>query len=88
MEVLERRPPASLDQFSLTSIEQVLSQIQEAKGTSTGIGIEVFDQSCRRHQSEGPHHLKGAPCSFAKASPPARTVLNNDSLSKVEDPAS
>jgi hypothetical protein len=47
--LLERRSSDPLDQFSLTSIGQMLSQIQEAEGTLSDIEVEVFAQNRRRH---------------------------------------
>jgi hypothetical protein len=75
MTLLEQRlspPPRSV---FLTSIGQVLSRAQEAKGTSTVIKVEVNVQEPSKTLKRRDLPFKaGAPHDFVKVTPPARTV--------------
>jgi hypothetical protein len=50
------RPPRSA-LFNINWIGFIVDT--EAKGTSMGIGIEIFVENCQYHKSEGLHHSKG-----------------------------
>jgi hypothetical protein len=86
--VLERRPSVPLDQLPLTSIGQVLLHVEETKGASTVIDVEVFVQEpSKALKRRDLPFMAGAPHEFMKATPPARTVPSYIALASIEDSA-